>query len=1170
MNEGYATRRVASRGLRRFAALLWAWAVAWTPAVAAEPTIFDFIAHPNTPLACSDTPFGRHVTLGGDAEALNLVQATGIWRAEEYVPAPATATQPLDRTFMTSFAGIPELAGTTLQKAIAVDLDGDGRDEIVAAVRVSSTVVRLVVLRRGGGAGSATMIDYWEVTQNSNAVDLVAGDFDGSSDNKQEIALALRIPSGGIVVYVLTGDAQGGIAQAIGQWAGRWTTTTSTGSFSLAAGDVLLDGREQIIVVNETGNNATRALNYHLLEYQPTTTHLPVLPGNTAIGSKSFQQLMDFQFATDDGTGPGLDSITKIEADAGDLVDSAAAELVVHVQFRASSYHYIGQRLHHFTTTRDESNAIIGIAMAARSAGRLWDSSQIVQQGSPNALASFEATIANVDRVSPGEIILARSDSAPRLLVSAYKVRIDSSASFTYEMGGRIGRFRDTSTGSILSREWTFGDNTGTFPDQHPTHEYAAPGTYTVRLRVRFLGNEVRDYTRTIVVTNAGTSSGGAASTYLYNVPSSPAYEAQYTTQSESPSFVNVAVRDMDKDGIQEVMTIARDTTETLVRSVWRLSDPALPSSFGGRHMRESNNAYNGTTALELVGADFDGDSAQATIGADCRRVIEPQLRQVVWMPPYFTRLQDGTPKEATFGESVSGGSSAERRAGTFTSHDVSAYLGLSVGSEAAGVNASVKATAGYNYQTSRGALHGSENSFTIGESYSQSNGEGLVVLEQNTFDCYSYDVSTQAGGRDASSNVRMCEVIEDRRFISGSDAVTWDTEIPAAAPGHPPAQWVPLHRDWASLSLFRPVTTNAPLAAGSNASFATDGQFSTAVTSSGTSNAPYLEIDLGSVQSISNIRIVPAAGLAQAAKLKGFRVYASATPMTGSAVPSGPNVTRYQPETADDVGYDRWNIWTRGATAPYAPLSARYIRLQHPGSAALAVAQIQVFGDVHVEPMGYPEAVCDKNKADGVFQALMWNPVTSAFAAVDVRGTLLWNGSGTVTWPSPGCTNYSGLPQRDIWNAVNLGDTATLGWNLSDSQQSMQGTTTSFENSVRVGAEFDLEAGFIAKVQAGGAYEFTSGITEETQTMSFWGTGLDIGGAMGGFQQAGVFTTCRYNARPYAYKLVDRSTVGYEHTAYAVDYIVRQTSGAWQRNNVPTVCRNVVVTDRIFAHGFD
>src|SRR5690606_5024159 len=111
---------------------------------------------------------------------------------------------------------------------------------------------------------------------------------------------------------------------------------------------MLRDGRAQIAVVAEMGGGGSRRFDFHLLEYQPTTAQLPIEPGDTAIGSRVFESPMGTAYEHDNG-GANLDQVRRIEADAGDVVDGAAAELVVHTQFRGGDVEYIGRRLHHFT-----------------------------------------------------------------------------------------------------------------------------------------------------------------------------------------------------------------------------------------------------------------------------------------------------------------------------------------------------------------------------------------------------------------------------------------------------------------------------------------------------------------------------------------------------------------------------------------------------------------------------------------------------------------------------------------------------------------------------------------------------------------------------------------------------------------------------------------------------
>jgi PKD repeat protein len=1146
-------------------------------ASAADRPLPAFVTHAPTGIGCDSTPFGRSVTFGIDAEVMEMMATSGSLNTfDEYVLADPP---PLERVYRTDlYPGA--LAGTTFQKAISLDLDGDGQEEIVTANRVTATgALRLGVFHRTG-APSATLIDTWEVPQTFATVDLAAGDLDGSNDRQQELAVLLRTTNPfGLRVYVLTGVAGGGIAQADGAAAGLWNREIGgSQNASVTAGDMLLDGRAQIVVVNDSGSNASLALNYHLLEYQPTTTALPIEAGDTAIGSKSFQSVVGFTYLADDiSTSPPIEGFLKLDADAGDVVDSAAAELVVHALFEDGSgdpNNYIGQRLHHFIPTRS-GDEITAIAFASRGAGMEYDWSHIVQGQNANGRPTLDATIADVDRVSPAEIVLARSDPNGRLDVEAYKAKVDVASYFDFEYTDDLTvHFISHSTGAIVNYHWDFGDGATLDTDPGPTHRFAQDSPYTVTLTVHGSYGETDTYSYTIDAGGGTPPDPAGAPGYKYRTILTPAYAGAYPVSSLSDlAFVNVAAADMDKDGIAEIMTSTRDTTNRWVRSIWRLEETGDPASFAGTHLVEDGD-FGGITAADLVASDFDGDSVRATIATDgCRQVVEPEVRQVAWLPPFFRALQSNADKAASFGKSLSGGTSNEQNWGSYTSHDISAYVGVNIGLDGIGGQVSARATAGYNYQVATGEIHSTENEQTLSQGWEQTAGEALVVYDENTFDCYSYDLA-DAEGPLPDSRARMCELF-GHNGVSGDDAENWDTEIASAggAGGGPPAQWFPLHRDWANLALFQPVTTNLSLPPETSASAATDGVFSDSRASNGgaTANDPYVQIDLGRVRDITNIRVSPAPGAA--IDLQGYRLYASATPFAGDGVPSGGGVRVFEPGTGDDMAYDRWNIWTRDSVT-FAPMQARYVRLQHPGPATLNVAEIQVFGDVHAEPPAYPTAVCDPVGSDGFFNAKVWDAASQQFRSIEMHGDLLWTGSDFHPAFPGGCSNWdeNGIPHTAIWDDVLIGGSATATWALSSESTNLIGNSTSFDSSYRVGAEFDVEAGFIATVSAGGAYEFSSGITEENTTSTYWGTGLEIAGAVGGFSDSSLTTLCRYNTRPYAYRLIDRSNTGYAHDMYVVDYVVTEGESsaltAWTRANVPLECLGIV--DAIFASGFD
>lgn len=1134
------------------------------------PQLPRFVAGP-LDIDCSTTPFGLHAELAQDIEGISLIDASGFNVIDEYQPAAASASAPYVRNFRVTRPAA--LNGASLQSAVDIDLDGNGRDEVVAAYKMGDGSLRLAVYKRG--TGNVQLSDTWSLSQTFSQVELAAGDLNGSTDGRQELGVMLRSISGSIGVFVLQGDANGNIAQADNLSAGSWQRPGPVGSsVGFSAGDLLLSGHDQLVVVSELNPGNNRQLAFDLLEYEPTTIELPITGSSINIGSKSLLTTVGGTFGSD------ANGIMRIEADAGDVVDTAAAELVLHIQHRQSSYDYITQRLLHFPTTRDENNHITGITLFDRTPAvpnddNSFDSSRSIQGQNENGRAGFEAVITQVDASAHREIVIARSMPSSSLSIEVYQPSVDRKAGFTYLTTGNTVNFRNATTGGAVSYAWTFGDNTGTLQGIDANHQYSGPGTYTVSMTATYADGGTTNY-QTSVLVNAAANSGGLAPEYSYNV-GNPTYSGSYTVGDFSDlSFINIAAGDMDRDGTHEVLTIARNTGGRVLRSRWQLTDPADAASFSGKHAEESNTAFGGMTAMELVGSDFDGDSLHGTLGDECVQVFEPQMRQVIWLPPYFGIEQAAADKLSTWGQSTTGTTSSEKRSGSYTSNDVSGYIGVEVGTPdnlPYTIEASVSFTAGHNWQKSKGAIHGEETSLSVDEGQEQDQGEALTITEETAFDCYRYDVKRTTSPVDGS--MRMCAPVDGSRLVSGSDAREWDTAVPAAGMqllGHKPAQWFPLQRDWANIALFKSVTTNTAFPTGTGVDKLTDGWFDREALAAAPRIQPYVEIDLGSVRDISNIRIFPAAG--DAIDLKGFRIYASRTPMAVSGIPGGSGITTYAPETEDAVSYDRWNVWTRNPAQPSEMLRARFIRLQNPDPQAvsLRVAEIQVFGDIHLDPPQYPQAVCDPIADDGMFKALVWNPATAKFAEVQVRGDLLWNGSGI--WPSPqagdnysACSNYGNLPVREIWETAAVGASATSTWNLSSESGTLNGNVTSFDSSTRVGAAFDFKAGYIAKVIAGAAYEFTKGITKETQNTTYWGTGLDIGGAIGGFTNTSLATPCRYRPRPYAYRLPERSDTGYLHVAYAVDYIVQEGStGMWKRANVPAVCSG----DRIFADGFD
>ena len=802
-----------------------------------------------------------------------------------------------------------------------------------------------------------------------------------------------------------------------------------------------------------------------------------------------------------------------------------------------------------------------------------------------------------------------------------YGAAVRLNAAFQYTVHGAFGPFpvdfANTSTGDVQGVNWDFGDGS-TSISVNPSHNYSRTGNFTVTLTVTDSNNKTSAYQTTVSI-NGAASTGGVAASYAYKMIATPVYSDLTSSRNQQGngafdenSQPHIAIGDMNRDGFAEIMTTAQTNNASIYpsptlyaqiwRSIWRV-DPTT-YAFAGTHLIEttgSNSAGPFPTPPALpyanaatVAGDFDGDSVFATLGSDCRAVSEPQLRDLVWMPPFFQAMQSGSLDSgfiaASFGINEKSGTGTENRSGSFTGNSVSGYLGVSAGYEGAGdpwdfhVRTTLTATAGHDWQSEHGAIHGSDVEYDYSEGQSASVGEGLVVAEADDANCYSYD-TVQSGGPVPDSSLRMCQITYQER--TALTAETWNNQSSYA--GVSP-NWVPLQRDWASLAMFRAPASTIPFTVGKEADKATDGLFSTSATSVTTTN-PYLDIDLGQVQGISSIRVFSAANkdangnlilplsfTRAMPDLQGFRLYVSATPFTSPDVPAGPGVSVFAQGANDDQIFDRWNVFT--VDTNLNPLRGRYVRLQYPGQspARINIAQIQVFGDTHLDPPAFPDAVCQPVAGTGYFLARVWNPVARGYQNIEERGDLMWSGTNGrqqptgVTLNGQACLNQTDVRESTIWNNLRIGNTGiTNSWDSTSDTTNTVGSYGSFESATRVGADLETEIGTNAvHAVAGISSEHTFGVNSENQTTSFWGNGLQIGGSVGGFDQPfqNLVLTCGYFPHPYSYHLTERGNSSYQHDLYVVDYIVHQPAGgsSWQRGSVPLACTG---QDEIFKDGF-
>jgi chitodextrinase len=147
--------------------------------------------------------------------------------------------------------------------------------------------------------------------------------------------------------------------------------------------------------------------------------------------------------------------------------------------------------------------------------GRLNSRGAIVQTNA-NGQARDTLTVTEADlagNVSAISVSAQTPGGDGALITATFSIRVQGGrpvASFAFDKGSTDQQvlFTDTSTGGVgsLTYSWDFGDNTSS-NSQNPTHTYAAPGSYTVRLTVTDDSGQSDTATAriTVPVTSPGT-----------------------------------------------------------------------------------------------------------------------------------------------------------------------------------------------------------------------------------------------------------------------------------------------------------------------------------------------------------------------------------------------------------------------------------------------------------------------------------------------------------------------------------------------------------------------------------------------------------------------------------------------------------------------------------------
>lgn len=1016
--------------------------------------------------------------------------------------------------------------GTPFGKRLALGIE----QEVLVTRRLTSGGASTSFQLDGGSLATQRQAALTGAVAANFGIDTARIDLDG--DGRQELAVA-GIGANGVanITIVRPTTSDNGANEQVGTWSLNPPTATNLIAIDLAGGDIdgSTDGREELVIALRYANGSVR-----VAAVNGTTT------GGGAIAQANNAPLGLWTIPTAEIAGS-----TQLVLAVGDVLLAGRDQAVLLTLVNNNAYRYNVLRFNENAATADTRFTNNTFSQERQNSGQ--DPGSLTLHIADFGGSAAEEMIVHDQQFNSGQ--LQGTTQTLRYFTTS---RDSSNAITSIELRPTAGLTNGVDTTD--SRIATAVGEVDRRPDAEIVLVRSDPGTVSLRVQ-----------TYKVQYNASGIPSAV--------IPASGFAIASAPLVTSPAAQLSVAIGDADRDGIGDIYAAFRDNNSSggLVTKVRRFSmarptDPGAfptPSTLALTGQSDFPSNLADTSALQVQVADWDNDSLLANLGTTCRQVIEPTIRSVVRHPPYWSRLQGGMGNfNAAIGNSLSNGSTQETRFDTFTSHDISAYVGVQVGGEILGIGGQVtaKATAGYNYESRRGALTGSEITNTVTESRSQDSGNGLVLLEENTYHCYDYDV-VQNGSEVEASNLRSCELIRFdgpdllRTFVA-SDLVTWDTiTASTGGPGGTPSQWAPLHQEWASLALFRNANVRGTLA--TNAGAATDGLYSTELSLGGVSQ-PYIEIDLGEVRDITNIRVWPNPRAREA--LAGASLFVSESPISGQAPPTGAGVRAFTADLRTGNGFDRWNLWTRNPNGGFAPMRARYLRIQHtdPAVRPLRVAEIQVFGDVQNEPPAYPIAVCDGNANDGVFNARMWDGIGNPrrYRLIEMRGDLLWSGAPLDTagqFDGQACSAVNpSFVRTSIWSTLLVGGqngTGTNTWDVADSATNTVGTTTSISSSTRVGAELDLEGGAIVQAVAGGAYEWATGVTEENSNTMYWTTGLNYSGSVPGFSGA-QNAQCGYRPQPFAYKVRERSNTGYEHQYTAIDYVVRDFN--WDRSTNP------------------
>jgi len=349
-------------------------------------------------LSCDASPFGGAIALQSDREVMLGIVGRN-------VDGVADVFQYNDDRQNVSGASGPLFSGLTEWKSVAVDLNGDGKEETAyAGIDGTGTPVIAVVDE------NAAVIDTWRWSGTGSDIEIAASDYIGGQDRKRELVVAWKSGATSYIVAGFEGTSTGALSVADGQTSFRFNRDSPGAQhIALTSGDFLLEGREQIAFVIIGEPSGTRLVTFDLLfrtnTGQNVARRIPLVPEDIF-----------------------SESIADIQAVAGYFGAAAGQQLAVAIQYETQNSELpLELWVQDFEAERDASGDITLILPTTISQ---------VSQGSselpqvPRA-GIFDLAVGDIVRDGVDELLLAYPNESPddNLSIRIYKYRPADQAS---------------------------------------------------------------------------------------------------------------------------------------------------------------------------------------------------------------------------------------------------------------------------------------------------------------------------------------------------------------------------------------------------------------------------------------------------------------------------------------------------------------------------------------------------------------------------------------------------------------------------------------------------------------------------------------------------------------------------------------------------------------------